>query len=164
MLFCCLCLVRISGSLRDVVSLWDESGFAEVSLSFSRFSGLLPVVVSLSLGLRSVPLLLRVSGSSSDVIAFWDGSCFTWCSIWLWCLVPSCGGSFSLLVPMALPVFGLFLGSVQWLRSSVSLVSLPLLLFGVCSSSSLILPLLAFLVSTPPSPVSGCLWVLSLGL
>ena len=33
--FCCLCLVRISGSFRDVVSLWDESGFAEVSLSFS---------------------------------------------------------------------------------------------------------------------------------
>ena len=56
--------------------------------SLSQFSGLLPVLVSLSLGLRSVPLLLRVSGSSSDVIAFLDGPSFLWCSIWLWCPVP----------------------------------------------------------------------------
>ena len=31
----CFCLVRISSSLSDVVSLWDESGFAEASLSLS---------------------------------------------------------------------------------------------------------------------------------
>ena len=138
-------------------------------LSFSHFSWLLPVLVSLSLGLRSVPLLLRVSGSSSDVIAFWEWSSFAWCSIWLWCRVPSCGGSFSLLIPVPLPFLSFFLGSVRRLRSSVSPVSPPLFLFGVCSSSSLLsssflLPSLAFLVSFPPSPASGCLWFLSLGL
>ena len=153
--FCCLCIVRISGSLRDMVSLWDESGFAEVSLSFSRFSGLLPVVVSLSLGLHPVPLLLCVSGSSSYVIAFWVGSCFTWCSIWLWCLVPSYGGSFSLLVPVSLPFLGLFLGSVQRLRSSVPrdphisycVVSTLHLLFSVRPSFCLRWPFLS--VSLP---------------
>ena len=31
----CFCLVRISGSLRSVVSLWDELGFAEASVSLS---------------------------------------------------------------------------------------------------------------------------------
>ena len=31
----CFCLIRISGSLRDVVSLWDELGFAVASVSLS---------------------------------------------------------------------------------------------------------------------------------
>ena len=161
--FCCLCLVRISVSLLDVVSLWDESGFVEVSLSFSLFLSLLRVVSCFGIPFFgplffSSPSRLR---SSSDVIAFWDGSSFTWYAIWLWCLVPSCSGSFSLLVPVSLPFLSLFHGSVQRLRSSVSPVSPPLLLFGVCCSSSLlsssfILPSLAFLVSFPPSPASGC--------
>ena len=50
------CLVRISGSLRDVVSLWDESGFAESSVSLGS-QGSFHVVVSLLYSV-SVPLLL----------------------------------------------------------------------------------------------------------
>ena len=41
----CFCLIRISGSLRDVGSLWDESGLLRPL--FISFSGLLHVVVSI---------------------------------------------------------------------------------------------------------------------
>ena len=46
---CFFCLVGISGSLRDVVSLWAESGFAGSSVSLGVWSSF-SVLVSLSLG------------------------------------------------------------------------------------------------------------------
>ena len=72
------CLVRVSSSLHDEVSLWDESGFDFSSLSLgSLFS--LPVLAPFGSSLRSVLLgLIRICGSLSDVVTLWDESRFCW--------------------------------------------------------------------------------------
>ena len=72
----CFCLVQISGSLRDVVSLWDESGFAAASLSLSLQGCFLWWCPFLS---RSP---FRSYASFGDgVVTLWVESCFRWFNV-----------------------------------------------------------------------------------
>ena len=163
----CFCLVRISGSLCDVVSLWDESGFVEASLSLSSQS-CIPWWCPF---LYQSPFCSYASFASTVPFATWS----PFGLVLLTLLLLSCSGVWFFPVAVTFPPRsrGIHPSSVS------SLVAFPgcglrslrcIRIYGCFVSTrllsserrSLFLSWPFFLFATPSS-VSGCLSVLFLG-
>ena len=164
----CFCLVRISGSLHDVVSLWDESGFAEASLSLSSQGCFLLWYLSL----YGSPFCSPASFASKVPLATWSPfgmslayfGALSRSGVWFFPVAvpfPTCSrGIHPSLVSSLVAFRGCGLRSLRCICICGCFVSALHLLSSVRRSLFLSWP---FFICATPSSVSGCLWVLFLG-